>query len=169
MNPSQVQFDLRHVAWLFLPRFRLASENPKSFVKDKEYQLLLTVQHQVQDFMYFKLKRESTRGNAEILLFGNDSNDDEEPFQYILPFEFDPDVDIELQEQLEKLKSQKDPNWIIGRNDNSINLSIPFIPKGTSGNSLEIAFEVYTKFTLPTGQQETSFTVLFTIGEIIEQ
>lgn len=138
INPSQVQFDLRHVAWLFLPRFRLVPHLqaiPNEFKRNSEYNILFSVQHLVQEFMYFKI--ESTNdGNVTIPI---DLESDK--YQYILPHQFDPDVDVELQDQLQKLQnSQKDPQWIQQRVESSVILSIPFVPIGEEGCPLKVFF-----------------------------
>jgi len=137
INPSQVQFDLRHVAWLFLPRFKISTQQgavPASFKKNEESSILLSITHLVQEFMYFKLEpSKDSLGNAEILLPKS------ETFEYILPHQFDADVDIELQEQLTDLKSkQSDPAWIVERSESSVEVALPFIPRGDVGQPLKV-------------------------------
>lgn len=141
INPSQIQFDLRHVAWLFIPRFRLlphVEPIPAEFTKNSEYNILFSVQHLVQEFMYFKIEN-TNHGNVTIPI-----DFDTDHFQYILPYQFDPDVDIELQEHLQKLQtSQKDPQWIKQRTENSVILSIPFVPVGDKDSSLKVNFNFF--------------------------
>ena len=75
--------------------------------------------------MYFRLRPLEEAGSCRLLL--SDEAESRDSFQYILPFEFDPDVDTELQEQLEiLLKSHTDPLWIVQRQGSFVRISLRF-------------------------------------------
>lgn len=163
INPSQVQFDLRHLAWLFLPRFRLIPQDPIQWRKQSTCNLRMEVQHRVQEFMYFRIQPLDHVQSTKLLL------ESSEEYQYILPYEFDPDVDVELQEKLESLqKSHTDPSWITERSGHALQIQLPFEVQGEVGSLVEIRFSVAARFALPTGPQETSFEVVFQLGTVSE-
>ena len=148
---------------LFLPRFRLVPQDSIQWRKQSTINLVLDVQHRVQEFMYFRILPAERCQGVKLLL------EPSEEFQYILPYEFDPDVDVELQEKLESLQnSHTDPTWITQRSGHSLQIQLPFEVCGDVGTIVEIRFTVEARFTLPTGSQETKFEVAYRLATITE-